>query len=133
MKIDKDNSIIELNSNIKGNTTTIMVWVHGNELSWVNAVLEILKDIKVIAWKVYFIFANLKALEIWERQYEKNMNRCFLININWSTYEDKRVREIIPYLQKSDYLLDVHNTLNTSNSIPFMISEYENLWKYFDV
>lgn len=133
MLIQKDKSIIEINSNIPWNTTTIMVWVHGNELSWVNALLKILKNIKTSSWKVYFIFANLKALEIWKRFFEKNMNRCFLQNNDWDTYEDKRALEIIPYLQESDYLLDVHNTLNTWNSIPFLISEYKNLWKYFDV
>lgn len=133
MIIKKENSIIKLNSNIPWKTTTIMVWVHGNELSWVNALLQILEDIKIVKWKVYFIFANLKAIEIWERQFEKDMNRCFLENNNWNTYEDKRVMEIIPYLQESDYLLDVHNTLNTWNSIPFLISEYKDLWKYFDV
>lgn len=133
MKIKKEDSIIEIDSNIPWKTTTIMVWVHGNELSWVNALLEILSYIKIIKWKVYFIFANLKALEVWKRFFEKNMNRCFLENNNWNTFEDKRVKEIIPYLQKSDYLLDVHNTLNKWNSIPFLISEHKELWKFFDV
>lgn len=133
MIIKKENSIIELNSNIPWKITTIMVWVHGDELSWVNALIEILKDIKIKNWKVYFIFANLKALEIWQRFFEKNMNRCFLENNNWNTYEDKRVKEIIPYLQKSNYLLDIHNTLNKWNSIPFLISEHKELWNIFDV
>lgn len=126
-------SVIEANSNIPWNTTSIMVWVHGNELSWVNALFKILNNINITKWKVYFIFANLKALEVWARQFEKNMNRCFLENNNWTTYEDKRALEVIPYLQESDYLLDVHNTLNTENSIPFLISEYMELWKYFQV
>jgi succinylglutamate desuccinylase len=133
MQIQKEKSIMELDSNMPWKTTTIMVGVHGNELSWVNAVFEILKDIKVISWKIYFIFANLKALEIWKRQLEKNMNRCFLKQNIGDTYEDQRVQEILPYLQQSDYLLDVHNTLNTWNSIPFLISEQKNLGKYFDV
>jgi hypothetical protein len=56
------------------------------------------------------------------------MNRCFLENNKSETYEDKRVvNDIIPYLLKSDYLLDVHNTLNENNSIPFLISEYSDL------
>lgn len=133
MYINEENSIIELNSYKVWNTTTIMVWVHGNELSWVNAMLDILKDIKVISWKVYVIFANLKALEINKRFYEKDLNRCFIKNNIWKTYEDKRANEIIPYLEKSNYLLDIHNTLNEKNSIPFLISEHKNLWKYFDV
>lgn len=126
-------SIIEINSNIPWNITTIMAWVHGNELSWINALNEILKDIQVISWKVYFIFANLKALEIWERFFEKNMNRCFFEYWTQETFEEKRVQEIIPYLLQSDYLLDVHNTLNTENSIPFLISEHKELSKYFNV
>lgn len=126
-------SIIELDSNIKWNTTTIMVWVHWNELSWINALNRILWNIKIISWKVYFIIANLKALEINQRLYEKNLNRCFVEKIDWETYEDLRAQEIIPYLKESDYLLDVHNTINQGNSIPFLISEYKDLGKYFDV
>lgn len=126
-------SVIECNSNTSGLTTTIMVWVHGNEISWVNALSEILKDIQVISWKVYFIFANLEALKINQRLFEKNMNRSFKNIQEGNTYEDKRAQEIIPFLLESDYLLDVHNTINTLNSIPFLISEYKQLWEYFDV
>jgi succinylglutamate desuccinylase len=43
---------------------------------------KILKDIKINFGKVYFIFANLKALEINKRFYEKNLNRCFYKNNN---------------------------------------------------
>ncbi len=121
------------NSKNPWKTTTIIVWVHGNELSWVNAMDEILKDIEITSGKVYFIYANLKALEINNRIFEKNLNRCFLENNTWSTYEDKRAIEITPYLRDSDYLLDVHNTIGIQNSIPFLISEHKDLWKYFDV
>jgi len=129
----KISSIIEINSNNPWKTTTIMVWVHWNEKSWQEALVDILKGIKIISWKVYFIFANLRAIELNQRFYEKNMNRCFLYNIKGNTYEENRVKEIIPYLEKSDYLLDVHNTLNKNNSIPFLISEHRDLSMYFDV
>ena len=43
------------------------------------------------------------------------------------------MRELLPYLEKSDYLLDVHNTLREVNSIPFLINEYPKLDDYFDV
>lgn len=132
MIIKKIKSIIEFKSNNPWKTTTIMAWVHWNELSWINAIQDIINNINVISWKVYFIFANLKAIEIWERQFEKNMNRCFIKNNPRKTYEDKRANELIPYLEESDYLLDVHNTLNKKNSIPFMISEHKELWKYFE-
>ncbi len=126
-------SLIEVDSQKPGLTTTVMVWVHGNELSGVNAVTDILKTIEVISWKVYFIFANLEAMKIDQRFFEKNMNRSFHLTAQWDTYEDKRAQEIIPYLLESDYLLDVHNTLNKQNSIPFLISEYQELSKYFAV
>lgn len=126
-------SIIEISSNIPGKTTTIMAGVHGNELSGLRAVENILKTINVISGKVYFITANLKALAIKQRQFEKNLNRCFLSNNQEQSYEDNRAREIMPYLQNSDYLLDVHNTTNQENSVPFLISEHKELGKYFDV
>lgn len=133
MKINKKDSIIELVSQVPWNTTTIMVWVHGNELSWVEAISEIISDLQPSSWNVYIIFANLKALALWTRYYEKNMNRCFLPESTYDTYEDMRVKELLPYLRESDYLLDIHNTLNPWNSIPFIISEHRELSQLFDV
>jgi len=114
-------------------TVTIMVWVHGDELSWVRALNKIWENLNIISWRVYFIYWNLQALKINKREYQKNLNRCFVKNNTWENYEDKRARQIIKYLDKSDYLLDVHNTLNTENSIPFLISEYKQMDKIFFV
>lgn len=133
MFINKDKSIIEIDSWKNWKTTVIMSWVHGNELSWVQIMTQLIPKVQVIKWKVIFIFANLKALNLNKRSYQKNMNRCFLKYNNWDSYEDKRSTEIMKYLDKSDYLLDLHNTINEENSIPFLISEYNDLWKYFDV
>jgi succinylglutamate desuccinylase len=101
----KTSSIFEFSSKNSWSTTTIMAWVHWNELAWLEAIEQISNSIDVIAWKVYFIIANLKALQIWERQTEKNLNRCFLQNNSWTTYEDKRAKEIIPYLGQTIYLM----------------------------
>lgn len=38
----------------------------------------------------------------------------------------------MPYLQQSDYLLDVHNTIDLSTP-PFIICEHDDLVPYFDV
>lgn len=126
-------SILTYNSGTSWPTTTIMVGVHWNELSWPKALEKILKDFTVQKWKVYFIYANIKALEIQERQYQKNMNRCFLRNNSEETYEEQRAKELMPYLEESDYLLDVHNTLGKENSVPFLITEFKEYWKYFDI
>jgi succinylglutamate desuccinylase len=127
------NKIYLLDSGKKWSITTIMVWVHWNEFSWPKAVDEILLNFKIDTWKVYFVYANLEAMKINKRFYEKNMNRCFLKNNNGKTYEEKRAKQIIEILDQSDYLLDVHNTIGEENSIPFLISEYKEFWKYFDV
>jgi hypothetical protein len=42
------------------------------------------------------------------------------------------VQEIIPYLQASDYLLDIHNTIDLSTP-PFIICEHDTLLPYFAV
>ncbi len=42
-------------------------------------------------------------------------------------------QELLPTLRQSDILLDIHNTLNTENSIPFLISEHTEWDKYFPV
>lgn len=126
-------SIIEIFSKNPWKTTTIMVWVHGNETAWIHALQEILHDIEIIAWKIYLIFANIEAITAWKRFFEKNLNRCFIKDNTSKTYEDKRAKEIISFLEESDFLLDIHNTLNSLNSIPFLISEHKELAKFFDV
>ncbi len=115
------------------NITTIMVWVHWNEISWIKALDELKNNLEIISWKVYFVYANLKAIEKNIRFTEKNLNRCFLKNNNWTTYEELRAQEIIEILDKSDFLLDVHNTTSFNSSLDFLITTHIDYAKYFDV
>jgi hypothetical protein len=124
--------IIKIQWNKKWNTTVIMAGVHGNERSGIDAFKNILATISVSSWVVYFILANLKAIEKNVRFVEKNMNRCFRKRIVWNSYEELRVRKIKKILNKADYLLDVHNTTNTVSE-PFLIWEEKKLAKYFPV
>jgi len=114
-------------------TTTIMAWVHWNEFIWIKVLEKVLEKIKINYGKVYFVIANLEAIKIDKREFEKNMNRCFLEKNDWKTYEDKRAKKIIKVLEKSDYLLDLHNTFSKENSVKFLISEYKDLGDLFDV
>jgi len=124
--------IVVKDSRIPGNTTTIMVWVHGNELAWPIALREIMSYIEVVSGKVNFIFANLKALEQNKRFVEMNMNRCFFNWQNGLSYEQQRVAQILPYLDESDLLLDCHNTTNTHSSVPMFLWENSEYAQYFD-
>lgn len=77
--------------------------------------------------------ANPRAINQNIRQTEKNMNRSFHDVAQGTTYEDLRVQEPIPILRQSDILIDIHNTLNIQNSLPFLISERTKWDPYFPV
>jgi len=117
----------------KWNTTTIMVWVHWNEFSGIQAMEKIKNNIKIDNGKVYFIYANLRAIKENVRFTEKNLNRCFLKNQDWTSYEEKRAKIIMKYLDKSDFLLDVHNTTSYINSLKVLITTHIDYSKYFDI
>jgi hypothetical protein len=113
--------------------TTVMVWVHGNEVSWIEALDNIIDNIEIISGKVYFIYANLEAIKKKVRFTEKNLNRCFIKNINGNTYEENRAKEIIQILDKSDFLLDVHNMISFNSSLEVLITTHKDYIKYFQV
>ena len=123
-----------LESTLPWKTVTVMAWVHGNEKSGIVILEELADTLQIVQWKVHLILrANPHAISANKRHTEKNMNRAFHDIPEWSSYEDLRAQELIPILQESDLLLDVHNTLNTENSIPFLISEHLEWNKYFPV
>jgi len=117
----------------KWNITTVMVWVHGNEYSWIDILDKIIDKINIITWKVYFIYANLEAIKNNVRYNEKNLNRCFLKWNKWYSYEEKRAIEIIKYLDKSDFLLDIHNTFSFNSSLEMLITTNVEYSKYFNI
>jgi succinylglutamate desuccinylase len=105
-----------------GKTLAVFCGVHGNETAGILAVKKVLNEIKIDAGKVYFVFANPKAIEQGVRFTKKNLNRCFLKNQSGDTYEEKRARELMPILDECDALLDLHAS-NIPNSTPFIIFE----------
>ena len=126
--------IWELNSGKPWKIITLMAWVHGDEKSGQIILFELCESLDITSGIVYIISrANPRAITQNIRQTEKNMNRAFHDIPQWSTYEDLRAQEILPILRASDILLDVHNTINTENSIPFLISEHSEWDTYFPV
>lgn len=113
--------------------TSIMWGIHWDERSWIISLTQQLESLQINKGKIYIIFWNPLAIEKNVRYIDKNLNRCFQKTITPNSYEEKRAKEIILFLTESDYLLDIHNTINNINSIPFLISEYPELWKLFDV
>jgi len=125
-------SIIKIIWLEQGKTTVIMAGVHGNERAGILAFERLLPTIQISSWIVYFILANIEAIQKNTRFIEKNLNRCFKKRISWKSYEEKRAREIRGILDKADYLLDIHNTFNEKTEA-FLIGEKQALSKYFPV
>lgn len=117
--------IIKINGEKHGKTIVILAGIHGNEKCGVKALNYIIPKIKLDYGNVIFIYANLKAIKKNKRFIEKNLNRCFLkkqpIDIAKSL-EGKTAKEIIPFLEKADAMLDLHASF-IKGSIPFIICD----------
>lgn len=110
-----------------GPTITIIAGTHGDEICGIKAFKKVIPNIQLKKGKVYFILGNLKAIKLNKRQYQSNLNRLYkddsLIDEKTKqSYEYKRSREIMNYLNDSDALLDIHSAMN-KDSTPFTICE----------
>lgn len=112
--------------------TVVMCGVHGNEIVWIVAINELVEKIRIDSWSVFFIYANLLAIKNNTRFFDKNMNRLFKDNNLWCSYEEIRIKEIKKYLNKSDFLLDLHSS-NSKISKPFLITEHTKISNIFPV
>jgi len=117
----KDSVIIKIGAQ-QGHTVAVFCGIHGNETAGILAVRSILDTIEIARGKVYFVFANPRAIEQGIRFTEKNLNRCFLKNNQGDTYEDNRARVLMKILDESCALLDLHAS-NIPDSTPFLICE----------
>ena len=117
--------VIEKRDKNKGKNLAVLVGVHGNEIGGVKAADFLLPNLKIDSGKVTFIYANLKAIKQNKRFVEQNLNRCFLKQQSFEvkqSLEGKTAKKIIPYLDKSDVVLDIHSSL-TEESVPFIICD----------
>jgi len=111
-----------------GKKAVILAGVHGNESFGIKVIEKIMPKLKIKNGKVTFIIANLEAIKQNKRCIDKNLNRCFFKSQPFEiakSLEGKTAKEIIPYLDKADYLLDIHATF-AHNSIPFVICEKQS-------
>lgn len=110
-----------------GKTLTIMGGVHGDEVCGIKALDEIISNISLKQGKVHFVYGNPQAIGICKRQTEMNLNRAFrsdelLSEKEKQSYERQRALEIMPFMDESVALLDVHSS-TTKISTPFIICE----------
>jgi len=110
---------------ISGKTAVVLAGVHGNERLNVQLFDRIIPKIKIDKGKVIFIYANLKAIQENKRFIEFNLNRAFRNNLgdkDKEKLEARTAREIIPYLNEADCLLDLHAS-NSKDSKSFVICQ----------
>lgn len=112
---------------LPGPTVAIMAGVHGDEPSGLIAIREVLPTLSLKRGKVHFITANPNAIKQNVRFTEMNMNRAFkaeslLADGQRNTYERLRALQIMPFLDESVALLDLHSS-TTPGSPPFVICE----------
>lgn len=128
-RMELSNSTVFIKTaNAPGKTILIMAGVHGNETCGVLACEKALKEIEIEKGKLIWIYANKKALERNTRFAEYNLNRCFLPDQNPEmavSLEGKTARELMPYLDEADVLLDLHASY-TPQSRPFIICDEAN-------
>ena len=118
-------SVIEKFGKMPGKNIVVLGGVHGNEVCGVKVLKKLIPILEIIKGKVTFIFANLKAIKQNKRFIEQNLNRCFLKNQSnkiRNSLEGKTAREIMPYLDEADLMLDIHASF-TPKSIPFVICQ----------
>ncbi len=131
----KPSQPIVIDSGIPGPILTIIGGTHGDEICWVQALDTIRDTLKVKKWKLYLIYGNIEAIEKNTRQIDLNLNRMYRDNSTFTenekdTIEYKRSREIIPYLDESNALLDLHSSPSIG-SPAFIICE-ENCREVID-
>ncbi|MDD3159923.1 MAG: succinylglutamate desuccinylase/aspartoacylase family protein [Candidatus ainarchaeum sp.] len=119
-----NSKVILKDSKIKGPTVAIFAGVHGDEISGVRALDYLIPKIEIKAGKVYFVYANLKAIKQDKRFIEYNLNRCFLDKQKKemkNTLEGKTAKQLMLVLKKCDYVLDLHSSPNQDD--PFVLCE----------
>lgn len=107
------NDVIEIVGDNSELVSVVLVGVHGNEKCGVAALENILPNLKINYGKVFFIYANPKAIAKNVRYTEANLNRMFkpddlISDSDKQSHEYERAQFLKKYLDQAEVLLDVH-------------------------
>lgn len=101
--------------------------IHGNEVVGLWAINDFLEDVLLkdftIDFNLLIIIGNRKAGIVDKRFLDRDLNRCFGA-INNELYEEKLAKRLEPFLKKSNVVIDLHQTIEKSES-PFFILEHD--------
>jgi succinylglutamate desuccinylase len=121
--------IIELRGDKPGPKSIILVGVHGDEKCGPEALKKVLPLLQIEYGTVFIAYGNPEAIKKNTRFTDVNLNRIFkdekfLSEKEKNSYEYKRSRYLIPYLNQAEVLLDVHASY-TPESRSFIICSDE--------
>lgn len=121
-----------------GPTVSIFSWTHGNETSWIFATQKLIRNLKekricLKNWTLHIVsHVNKIAVEQWVRWLTDistgqllDINRFFQdtpTKMEW--YEYLRSRALMPLIDSSNYLLDLHST--SWPSYPYAFAENQS-------
>ena len=107
-----------------GASVGLVALTHGDEIEGLHILTEITRMISrnelVIKGDIYLILANKQAYLKNQRYIEKDLNRLYGQQSLGSTIEEKRVVQIKEVLQRCDYVVDFHQTIEET-LYPFFI------------
>lgn len=120
-----------LEGSAAGKELLVIAGIHGNETCGIEAMQALLPTLSVSAGRVTFIHGNMQAIENNVRFVEQNLNRLFrpsseLSETQKSSYEYVRTQELMPLIEQSDAVLDIHSSA-TIGSPPFVICGRQNI------
>lgn len=120
-----NSKVVVKSSKNKGPKVIIFSGIHGDEVSGVKALDELVPKLKIIKGEVYFVYSNLEAIKRDKRFVEYNLNRCFLdkqTKTMKSTLEGRTAKQLLKILKHCDYSLDLHSSKSSKNK-PYLICE----------
>ena len=115
-------TIIKKTGKLPGKTLAIFAGIHGNEKVGIITLKKLIREVKIKAGTVYFVFANPLAIEKGKRMVNANMNRLFSRDVVGTDPEHKRAKKLMDLLDTCDALLDIHS-YNSPSGDQFAISE----------
>jgi len=141
---EKTSSIWQIQAHEPGVSVTIIGGTHGNErtgVEVVNTLKSLIEsgNLEIMRGTLTLIHGNPRAIELNERGSvpHADLNRSYppdlLSREPLSTYEDDRAREIAPFLEQSDIVLDLHATNKPSEAFLACIPTpaHEQVYRWF--
>lgn len=104
----------------------VMAISHGNEYGGIPAINAICEHVRAglidLEISVGFILGNVEATLQDKRFVQKDLNRSFGLDLT-EAIEDRRARQIEQLLKRARFFLDLHQTIEPSDS-PFFVFDY---------